>query len=654
MKNRESGPSPLARPRRTGCRLAAGFLLTIAAGISASPAPVDADATAPAQRSLSDYKYFRALSLDLQGRIPTRQELAEFEREGFDIDRWLDSHLKGEDYAERLTRIYADLLRPQINAFRYGNTRVTLARIQIKDDTGKDVWVYYRPTTRRVRLAEVPPEVQRDSKHPDYAGKYNNLMRGGFCLLESEIGLRYPDVSTGLAPVGTAKQVDKATLDKYTTVVRPWWLYADYKSASPTQRYAATEWASRFPGYVLSSNLLKEPDGKTDTLEIRVCKEEASAAVTAPADANKTLMVACQSAYGAAQSSGCGCGPGLDWCMPGGTFNAGQPTATFVSSRNVLLGVDDPSDQVGFTLFDWQGLWLSQEPLEFLRHLFAEDRDLREVVTGRYTYVNGPLSQFYKFAARSTLGDADLGQTPLPAPASLPPDLLPQDAMTWKKVDDRGPNAAGLLSMPWFNVKNATRRARGHVVYNAFLCRDFVAPAGLQLPISQEPNLMAREGCAACHQTLEPLSAYFARTIESDWNWLDAKTYPAQNTACKQTGGKIPGSCSRYDNTFSTPMFGMLRGAYAAPGNADAGPAGLGKFLTDKPEFARCAVHNIASSFLGRELRTEDAELEQKMIDALVGGGYKVRPLMKVLLNSNAYRSANNQTSTVWRNGGKP
>ena len=619
-----------------------------------SPAPV-AEA-ADATPTLGDYKYFRALSVDLLGRIPTRAELTAFEQPGFRIDQWLDAHLQGSVYADRLTQIYADLLRPQINSFRYGNSRNSLARIQIKDDAGKDIWVYYRPTTRRTRLGDVPPEVVRDPKNPDYSGKYNNLLRGGFCLLEAEIGLRYPDLSSNQAPTGVAKPIDRATLDKYTTVVRPWWLYSDYKNATPTDRYDAVAWATKFPGYVLTNDLLKEVDTKTDTVEIRVCKEEVATATTAPADSNKAVQVDCQSAYGASQATGCGCGPGLEWCMPAAYFTVAQPRATFISSRNVLLGVDDPSDQASFTMFDWQGLWLSQEPLTFLDHLFTEDRDFREVVTGRYTYVNGPLAQFYRFSARSTFGDADLGQTPLPSPATLPTSLPPQDTANWQLVADRGPNAAGILTMPWFALKNATRRARAHVVYNAFLCRDFVAPAGLQLPISREPNLMKREGCAACHQTLEPLAAYFSRVIESDWNWLDAKTYPTMNPTCKQgTAGTIPGSCStRYDNTFSTMAYGMLRGAYASTDHSDAGPAGLGKYLTDKPEFATCAAQNIASSFLGRELRTEDGALLQQMVDAMVQSGYRVRPLVKVLLNSSAYRSANNLTSSVWRNGGRP
>lgn len=226
----------------------------------------------------------------------------------------------------------------------------------------------------------------------------------------------------------------------------------------------------------------------------------------------------------------------------------------------------------------------------------------------------------------------------------------------WVPVEDRGPNAAGILSQPWFNMKNATRRARGHVVYNAFVCRDFVAPPGLQLSAAPEPDLTKRSGCAVCHHTLEPLSAYFARTVESDWTWLDSKTYPTQNATCKKASavGTIPSSCTtRYDNIFSNTDAGMLRGAYAAPQNADAGPAGLGTYLTGQPEFSTCAVDNVAQSFLGRDLRAEDAALKLQLADDFVKSGYRMKALVASILRSKAYRNANNWSPTIWRGEGK-
>ena len=58
-----------------------------------------------ADRELPDYRYFRALSIDLQGRPPTRDELAELEQPGFDLGAWIDTHLTGAAYAQRLERI---------------------------------------------------------------------------------------------------------------------------------------------------------------------------------------------------------------------------------------------------------------------------------------------------------------------------------------------------------------------------------------------------------------------------------------------------------------------------------------------------------------------------------------------------------------------
>ena len=69
----------------------------------------DAGAAAPTRDlKLEDYKYFRALSIDLQGRVPTRDELTAFEQADFDVDAWIDAHLQGDDYVERLTRIYGE------------------------------------------------------------------------------------------------------------------------------------------------------------------------------------------------------------------------------------------------------------------------------------------------------------------------------------------------------------------------------------------------------------------------------------------------------------------------------------------------------------------------------------------------------------------
>src|SRR3954462_15793705 len=67
-----------------------------------------------AAKGLGDYRYFRALSIDLLGRPPTRDELAQLESPEFSLDAWLDTHLTGPQYAERLRRIYMDTLRLEV------------------------------------------------------------------------------------------------------------------------------------------------------------------------------------------------------------------------------------------------------------------------------------------------------------------------------------------------------------------------------------------------------------------------------------------------------------------------------------------------------------------------------------------------------------
>src|SRR5437879_2934077 len=67
-----------------------------------------------ADRAFGDYRYFRALAIDLEGRPPTPAELTAFEQPDFDLAAWIDIHLTGDAYAERLRRIYMDLLRLDI------------------------------------------------------------------------------------------------------------------------------------------------------------------------------------------------------------------------------------------------------------------------------------------------------------------------------------------------------------------------------------------------------------------------------------------------------------------------------------------------------------------------------------------------------------
>lgn len=594
-----------------------------------------------ADRPLPEYRYFRALSIDLAGRPPTRDELAAFERPDFDVDAWIDTHLGGDAYAERLRHIYMDVLRLEIGpSFQFVPNPLVLRRQQILGPDGKAMLVYFRRGQRRVDAGT----------------------DGDFCLTKDETGLAFPANAAG---VGTPKPIAQAVLDEKTVLVKPWWLYADYRSTTP-QDLIAPEWTRRFPGFVPVPALVVEPDGTTRTTAVRVCREEAQTAESGTVYASnraaqkkgealpagrlsqppgdslfaktaKGRAVSCLSGTGFQNAVECGCGIGLERCLPGAgpQFDPGG----FVTPTHTPLGIDVPFDAPPRGVSEWPKLWWSEEAKRFLDRIFVEDRDFRDVLTRRATEVNGPLAQFYRFMAGATCCGpaADVGYTqpePLFDPAGIPEALVPEDTATWMPVADRGPHAAGILTMPIFLTKYGSRRARAHVAYAAFLCKDFVADTVVLAP-SDEPDLTKRPGCSSCHQTLEPMASYFTRVGESDWTWLPTSTFPMVQPRCaKQPNSSV---CKNiYD-----PAFGKLRGAYAAPSHAEDGPAGLAHDLVHAPEFAPCVVQNVAQAFLGRQLAPEDDAWKNTLTKTFVDGGFRMKPLVRAIVRSPRYRAGN-------------
>jgi hypothetical protein len=625
----------------------AGVVLSLVVPFVVSPAAADP--------GISDYRYFRALSLDLVGRMPTRAEVEALRDPKFNLDAWIDAHLTGPAYAERLRRIYTDLLRLQVGpAFDFEPDSTLLHREEILDPDGNKTWVYFRRGQRRLR-------VETD---------------GDFCLTQAETGQAYTIFHDGQ---GTMHPVTNAALDAATVVVKPWWLYADYRAAQPSDHYADA-WRTRFPGYTLVPTLLTDPDGKPTT-EIRVCKEEAQTAEMGtiyvsgrPASAEKTrpggrltppptdtnysrahkgAPISCESTSGFQAAVDCGCGPGLERCMPAPGGNIYEKPA-FRMANDAPLGIDEPFVLSDEPASSWQRFWWAEEAVHFLDDVFANDRDFREVLIGKGTLVNGPLVQFYRgFAGATCCGVAReldyTGAEPLFEPARLPA-LAPMDTARWERVEDRGPHASGILTMPIFLAKYGSRRARAHALFNAFECKDFVAE-NVRLAPSNDPNLTTRPGCSTCHATLEPMAAYFSRIVEGDWTYLPSEKFPLDHNGCKKGDlTKQPGFCrNHYDPAFADATHSQLRGAYASPAHAEQGPRGLADQIVTSPAFARCAAQNVAQSFLGRPLDADDEDLLRKLTATFVAGDYRMRPLVRELVKSDAYRRANDLRPADWR-----
>ena len=586
------------------------------------------DRDAAQARTLADYRYFRALSIDLMGRPPSDEELAAFEQPGFETNQWIDAHLSGAAYAERLRRVYMDAMRLEAGAtYHFMPGQIALVRQTVTGPNGEPMYIYFRHGQRRT----------------------DPVTDGEFCLSRAETGY---DAPSRTVHGGVAKRISQSVLDAKTILVKPWWHYADYRSPHPAQ-VLGPDWATRF-GFELGKPLLVGADGHTPETEIRVCKEEAQTAETGaifttgfgtgkhqqpegrvtPPIADTVLarhatghLVSCATATGFRNSAQCGCGVGLERCVPG--------DSGFIMPVKAPLGPEQPFLAGQQPAGEWIKLWWAQEAAHFLDQIFEDDRDFRDVLLARWTEINGPLGLFYRSLASMTCcgPGAEIGylQPDQLFRSDAVPDHLPAvDTRTWVRVADRGAHAAGVMTMPVFLTKYGSRRARAHVLYNTFLCRDFVA-SKVRLEPSTEPDLTKRPGCSTCHRTLEPMAAYFTRVLESDWTWLPESVFPARGCPDKPREE----TCYHvYDRAFN-----VLAGAYASTAHADAGPSALARDITGSPEFAPCVVQNVAQSFLGRPLTPEEAEWKQQLVKTFVKGGYRMRALVQAIVTSPAYRS---------------
>lgn len=598
-----------------------------------------------AERSLADYRYFRALSVDLVGRPPTRDELAELAKPGFSFDHWIDARLREAGYVDRIRRVYADLLRLGLpeNAAVFRPPSAILQWTTIQDGEGRTIDLYFRAGQRR--------------KNP--------LIDGHVCFTSDESGLIVSPEGGG---DGTPKRISKKLLDERTVLVHPWWLYSDYAAPKPTHRIDDA-WA-RSRGYDVQLSMFVEPDRVTPMTSVRVCREEAQNAVTGkvfvtgrvvrkgdpllpgrstrlPTDtefakANAGRLVSCLDPAGFESSDQCGCGIGLERCMP--AYPGG-----FVMPWQTPLGPSIPFDSAPKPAPIWMRAWWSEEANQFLEWIFRDDRDVREILTSPGTVVNGPLAQFYRYFANGTCcGSAsELGYTKPVAlfdPAKAPA-VAPFDVAAWSVVPDRGPHASGVMTMPIFLLKYGSRRQRAHIIYSTFLCKEFIAETA-KLEPSTEIDLTKRTGCATCHAWLEPMSAYFARIQESDWTYLPREQLPVSLPRCTAAGpaGMPTGACRIiYDPDFTDRSRTVLRGAYAAPKNADEGPRGFAKEIVSDPAFAPCVVRNVAQSLLGRQLTSEDEGWKDELADDFVASGYRMRPLVRAIVTSSAYREVNDR-----------
>lgn len=337
----------------------------------------------------------------------------------------------------------------------------------------------------------------------------------------------------------------------------------------------------------------------------------------------------------------CGCGPEGAYCTPSPVYGGASRTRA-----RTLAGVQD-------------------EPLALIRAIVAADGDYFDALTTREGRVNGPTSLLYRRQVDAQWFNVNqVAWLRMTAPGGEVPAVDFEDD-AWHPYT-RGPQHAGILTMPAFLGRFPTWRARVAQFRAAFMCRPFTPPPPAPLPPAtdachREQNLARRCGCQGCHAAIEPMGAYWGRWAERSAEYLDPASFPLRDAACVDSclPGHASGDwridaehcsdrCRRYyvlDPTLAgADAVGSLSATLFRTDEEQrriaAGPAELVRSALESGELQSCAVRNAWRWVLGQPMTEHEMRVVLPELTAAFGEhGHNFRWLVRaVALSAQARR----------------
>ncbi|MEN0060527.1 MAG: DUF1588 domain-containing protein [Myxococcota bacterium] len=276
----------------------------------------------------------------------------------------------------------------------------------------------------------------------------------------------------------------------------------------------------------------------------------------------------------------------------------------------LLADVDNNYYPMGFPargpLAD-RGAWavnesISEAPARLAEYIVVTDRPYTELVTADYTLANDVVATVW----------------------GLPYD---EEAGGWQVTtyEDGRPHA-GVLSDPWLHVRHAStetnrQRSRAAHLSRALLCHDYMKRE-VRVPLETDLTAGGRNAieenpvCVSCHHTLDPLGAAFA---------------PYRRVIVPQYTFRYP--IAEYDPA--------LAADYAPPrfyGEPVADIYDLGQQIAEDSRFWRCSIRRFAGQLLTQPAEDVDNAIVDAALPRFVDAGFQVRPLVKHLVLSNAFR----------------
>ncbi|MFP2899564.1 DUF1585 domain-containing protein [Corallococcus sp. 4LFB] len=292
----------------------------------------------------------------------------------------------------------------------------------------------------------------------------------------------------------------------------------------------------------------------------------------------------------------------------------------------------------------------NEEPLFITDSVVRNDEPYFNILTTRRSYVNGPLSEFYR--QRQGVGVFSVKS---PADNAVLPAVTYASTTQWSEYV-RDNTHSGVLTTPAFLYRFPTQRARVNEFYEAFLCKHFAPAADASLPppddaCNRENNLAKRCGCNYCHATIEPTGAHWGRFAERSALFLSPDQFPRLDVKCRDCAlagnTNCDGECSQYvmqafdgdgANSLGLLKTYLYRTADEEK-NIEGGPQTLVQRMMETGDLERCTVKRIWNEFLGRAMTAEEQRLYlQTLSQDFARNNHSLKGLIEQVVMSDAYR----------------
>ncbi|NOK16052.1 DUF1585 domain-containing protein [Corallococcus carmarthensis] len=292
----------------------------------------------------------------------------------------------------------------------------------------------------------------------------------------------------------------------------------------------------------------------------------------------------------------------------------------------------------------------NEEPLYITDSVVRNDEPYFNILTTRRSYVNGPLSEFYR--QRQGVG---VFSVKAPADSAVLPSVTYASTTQWSEYV-RDNTHSGVLTTPAFLYRFPTQRARVNEFYEAFLCKHFAPAADASLPppddaCNRENNLAKRCGCNYCHATIEPTGAHWGRYAERSALFLSADQFPRLDVKCRDCAingdTSCGGECSQYvmqafDGDGANSLGLLKTYLYRTTDeekNIEGGPQALVKRMMETGDLERCTVKRVWNEFLGRAMTAEEQRMYlQTLSQDFAKNNHSLKGLIEQVVMSDAYR----------------